>query len=138
MADTTFTGGYGESRQGKNPLVLVFLMAAILLGIVVMIQANRHALARHGEDAILAQNCYNNNGAWKVYREGNTTFHMLCLDEGNIVRDVILERESSTSNNFRVKSMFTPKDGNWTLVERWLMNKNAMQVQAPNPINILP
>ena len=34
MADATFTGGYSESRQGKNPLVLIFIIAAILLNIL--------------------------------------------------------------------------------------------------------
>jgi hypothetical protein len=73
--------------------------------------ANKHALERHGADANITVDCWNRNGTWRVYREGNTIFHMLCKDDDGSIRDIILERRSNTSNRFDMRSAYTPRDG---------------------------
>ncbi|HKY54981.1 MAG TPA: hypothetical protein VJM08_11775 [Anaerolineales bacterium] len=73
--------------------------------------ANKHAIERHGADALTTVECWNRNGTWRVYREGNTIFHMLCQDDDGSIRDIILERRSNTSNHFDMRSAYTPRDG---------------------------
>ncbi|HEX6270554.1 MAG TPA: hypothetical protein VFZ43_09980 [Anaerolineales bacterium] len=73
--------------------------------------ANRHAIERHGVDAVITVDCWNRNGTWRVYREGNTIFHMLCKDDDGSIRDIILERRSNTSSQFDMRSAYTPRDG---------------------------
>lgn len=73
--------------------------------------ANKHALERHGVDAVITVDCWNRNGTWRVYREGNTIFHMLCKDDDGSIRDIILERRSNTSSQFDLRSAYTPRDG---------------------------
>lgn|GEM_PF-3179370 len=73
--------------------------------------ANKHALERHGADALATVDCWNRNGTWRVYREGNTIFHMLCQDDDGSIRDIILERRSNTSNQFDMRSAYSPRDG---------------------------
>ena len=103
----------------------------------VQIQANAHAIARHGADAVRTVDCYNRNGTWRVFRVGNTEFHLLCKDDDGSIRDVILERENNTSKNFFFKNAFTPKHGIWKNVEYWLRGKAAQQTTLPADMIII-
>ena len=101
------------------------------------IQANAHSIARHGVDAVRTVDCYNRNGTWRVFRVGNTEFHLLCKDDDGSIRDVILERENNTSKNFFFKNAFTPKQGIWKNIEYWLRGKAAQQTTLPADMIII-
>ena len=103
----------------------------------VQIQANAHSIARHGVDAVRTVDCYNRNGTWRVFRVGNTEFHLLCKDDDDSIRDVILERENNTSKNFFFKNAFTPKQGIWKNIEYWLRGKAAQQTTLPADMIII-
>jgi len=103
----------------------------------VQIQANAHSIARHGVDAVRTVDCYNRNGTWRVFRVGNTEFHLLCKDDDGSIRDVILERENNTSKNFFFKNAFTPKQGIWKNIEYWLRGKAAQQTTLPADMIII-
>ena len=87
--------------------------------------ANKHSLERHGADAVITVDCWNRNGTWRVYREGNTIFHMLCKDDDGSIRDIILERRSNTSNQFDMRSAYTPRDGSQQAVLKRLEGLKA-------------
>ena len=101
------------------------------------IQANAHSISRHGVDAVRTVDCYNRNGTWRVFRVGNTEFHLLCKDDDGSIRDVILERENNTSKNFFFKNAFTPKQGIWKNIEYWLKGKAAQQTTLPADMIII-
>jgi hypothetical protein len=73
---------------------------------------NKHALERHGDDATRTTNCYNNNGTFKIYRlRKSNEFHMLCRDVDGSIRDIMLERESETSNRFHSERRCVERSG---------------------------
>jgi hypothetical protein len=90
---------------------------------------NAHALQNHADTAWQTTECYNNNGAFAMWRIGNREFHLLCLDDdGFTVRNIMLERESNTSNRFHMKNAFTRDDPSRAAVEVWLKGKRGEQV----------
>jgi len=124
--DTFFTGSYTEAELFSTNNVAT-----------AQIQANAHSIARHGVDAVRTVDCYNRNGTWRVFRVGNTEFHLLCKDDDGSIRDVILERENNTSKNFFFKNAFTPKEGIWKNVEFWLRGEAAQQTTLPADMVII-
>ena len=118
--DTLISGSYTEAELFATNNVAT-----------AQIQANAHSIARHGVDAVRTVDCYNRNGTWRVFRVGNTEFHLLCKDDDGSIRDVILERENNTSKNFFFKNAFTPKQGIWKNIEYWLRGKAAQQTTLP-------
>ena len=94
------------------------------------IMPNRHAIERHGADAWAATDCYNRNGAFHIMSINNHEFHLLCRDDDNSVRDVIIKRRGN-SNEFEFVNAFTPKDGVWRDVMNWLTRKNAGKAVMP-------
>jgi len=124
--DTYFTGSYTEAELFATNNVAT-----------AQIQANAHSIARHGVDAVRTVDCYNRNGTWRVFRVGNTEFHLLCKDDDGSIRDVILERENNTSKNFFFKNAFTPKQGIWKNIEFWLRGKAAQQTTLPADMLII-
>jgi len=118
--DTLLSGNYTEAELFATNNVAT-----------AQIQANAHSIARHGVDAVRTVDCYNRNGTWRVFRVGNTEFHLLCKDDDGSIRDVILERENNTSKNFFFKNAFTPKQGIWKNIEYWLRGKAAQQTTLP-------
>jgi hypothetical protein len=125
-ADTLFTVSYTEAELFATNNVAT-----------AQIQANAHSIARHGVDAVRTVDCYNRNGTWRVFRVGNTEFHLLCKDDDGSIRDVILERENNTSKNFFFKNAFTPKQGIWKNIEYWLRGKAAQQTTLPADMMII-
>lgn len=85
------------------------------------ITPSKHAIERHGADAWLATNCYNNNGAFHVMKTSFDGIHLLCDDKGTI-RDVIVKQRGKT-NEFDFETAFTPKDGTLRNVLQWLRGK---------------
>src|SRR5215510_10310088 len=80
--DTLLSGSYTEAELFATNNVAT-----------AQIQANAHSIAKHGVDAVRTVDCYNRNGTWRVFRVGNTEFHLLCKDDDGSIRDVIQERE---------------------------------------------
>jgi hypothetical protein len=82
---------------------------------------NQHAIASHGQDAYDSVDCYNRNGAFHVMSNADGDFNLLCRDDDDLVRDVIVKRRGS-SNIFDFINAYTPKGGNFARIKYWLEN----------------
>ena len=104
---------------------------------------NKHAVQNHGADAWATVDCYNRNGSFHVMSNADGDFNLLCRDDDNQVRDVILKRRGNT-NVFDFVNAYTPKGGNLGRIENWLRNTwRCGKGQMPNDAiividNIIP
>ena len=98
---------------------------------------NKHAIQNHGDTAWKSTDCYNRNGAFQIWRIGNREFHLLCKDDDGSVRNIMLERESNTSNWFHMKNAFTRDNSTWDAVKAWLESKGGNPVRVPKDMVII-
>jgi hypothetical protein len=98
---------------------------------------NKHSLEGHSDTAYKTTDCYNRNGTFQIWRIGNREFHLLCKDDDGSVRNIMLERESNTSNRFHMKNAFTRHNPAWDAVKAWLKSKGGQPVSAPKDIIII-
>jgi len=62
----TYTAAYPEKRSQSGG-AFVFIALLVIIGIAtITIYLRSHATSAHGDDAVQARNCVQNNGVWKV------------------------------------------------------------------------
>jgi len=106
-------------------------LAALLIMAATQILAGRHATDVHGTEAEQARNCVEQHGIWKAYQEPDGTLHLLCKYPWDAtIYDVIVS--NIRDGLFQEKSAYSPKDGVWSTIQRWLEGKNATPVRPPS------
>ncbi len=93
---------------------------------------NKHAVESHGADSWVTVDCYNRNGTFHVMSKKNGEFHLLCRDNDGKIRDMILQRRSSTSGEFDLVNAFTPKDGTFKNVIDWIVRNGGSKGTMPD------
>jgi hypothetical protein len=85
---------------------------------------NNHAIQNHGDDAWKATDCYNRNGYFHVVKTKFDNIHFLCQDNDGSVRDIILKQRGN-SNIFDFDNAYTPKDGTYREVLKYVNGKKG-------------
>jgi|SRR5688500_12996170 len=141
----TYTTTYPEQRSQSGGVFVFIVLIVIAIIVAITVYLRSHATDTHGEDAVQARNCIQNNGVWKVYqqpksRDGNI-FHWLCMDpQTGTVFDMIVEKLNEMT--YQEKTAFKPKGGKWESIRKWLEmgeNRGGSWVNPPQgPFNLIP
>ena len=142
----TYTTTYPEKRS-SNWGVFIFMLPVLFAAVAaIAIYLRSHATDTHGDDAVQARNCIQNNGVWKSYQQprsrGDNIYHWLCFDsQTKTIYDMIVEKIDELT--YREKSAFKPKGGkNETAIRNWLEqgpNRGGNWVNPPQgPFNLIP
>jgi hypothetical protein len=141
---STYTPSLAPTAQRPFRGAFVFktlalaILAALLVIAATKILATSHATTIHGAEAEQARNCLEQHGVWKAYQEPDGTLHLLCKYPwaATTIFDVIVEK--IREGLYQEKSAYSPKDGSWSAINRWLSGKGATPVRPPSgPFEII-
>ena len=140
----TYTATYPEKRSPSGG-AFVFIALLVMIGVAtITVYLRSHATSAHGDEALQARNCIQNNGVWKVYQEPkprNNIYHWLCMDpQSRTIFDMIVEKLNEMT--YQEKTAFKPKGGRWESIRKWLEmgeNRGGSWVNPPQgPFNLIP
>lgn len=103
----------------KSCFTLAFLIVFGIIGIIVAINYCNHAIARHGEDAILVRKCMAEKGPIQVWQKPDGRVVNVCEVESGVFGLMI------TDGIHEVTSFIKEKMTRLEQVEQYLKNMNA-------------
>lgn len=122
MATQTWSDGVCQgARRAPVRLGLVLL---ILFAVAVMLFGMMHAIERHGEDAVLVKQCYDNGHVLTKWKKPDGRFMYGCELPGQVCFGVVV----TEGDPEQVVTCFKNKSKTLEKLFRYFLNQNAVQI----------
>jgi hypothetical protein len=107
---TTIT--FSQTRNSNNPFPKIIIFCCILTLVILGAGVSAHALEKHGEDAITAEQCYEKHGAVAVYLNPSNQRKVYCVPVPELSRFgiIVTSEEGKIITQFIKNKMKTVED----------------------------